>query len=73
VKSLFAAIKEAHGIEARTIGIGGGTVGAYLRCKGYSAVVWSTMDELAHQPNEYCIVENIIKDAETLAALFVRG
>ena len=73
VKSLFAAIKEAHGIEARTIGIGGGTVGAYLRCKGYSAVVWSTMDELAHQPNEYCIVENIIKDAETLASLFVRG
>ncbi|MBQ6781493.1 MAG: M20 family metallo-hydrolase [Treponema sp.] len=73
VKELATAIKEAHGITAKTIGIGGGTVGAYLRCRGYDAVVWSTMDELAHQPNEYCIIENIIKDAETLAALFVRG
>ena len=73
VTKLAAAIKEAHGITAKTIGIGGGTVGAYLRCKGYHAAVWSTMDELAHQPNEYCIIENIIKDAETLAALFVQN
>ena len=72
VTKLAAAIKEAHGITAKTIGIGGGTVGAYLRCKGYNAAVWSTMDELAHQPNEYCIIENIIKDAETLAAVFLQ-
>ncbi len=72
VKALAAAIKAAHGIRARTIGVGGGTVGAGFRNKGYDAVVWSTMDELAHQPNEYCKIENIIKDAETLAALFLQ-
>lgn len=72
VKCLSDAIKEAHGLTPKIIGVGGGTVGAYLRRRGYDAVVWSTMDELAHQPNEYCIIENIIKDAETLASLFVQ-
>lgn len=70
VTKLKDAIKAAHEIQARTIGIGGGTVGAELRREGMSCVVWSTMDELAHMPNEYCIVENIVKDALTLAELF---
>lgn len=70
VTKLKDAIKAAHGIQARTIGIGGGTVGAELRREGMNCVVWSTMDELAHMPNEYCIVENIVKDALTLAELF---
>jgi succinyl-diaminopimelate desuccinylase len=67
---LAAAIKEAHGITAKTIGIGGGTVAADLRQLGYNAVVWSTLDDMAHQPDEYCIIENIKKDAKTLALLF---
>ena len=70
VKKLAAALKKAHGIEARPIGIGGGTVGAELRCCGFNAAIWSTMDEVCHQPNEYCYVRNIIADAETLCALF---
>lgn len=70
VKKLAAAIKKVHGLNAKTIGIGGGTVGAELRREGYPCVVWSTMDECAHMPNEYCIIENIIKDADTLAAMF---
>lgn len=70
VKKLAAAIKKVHGLDAKTIGIGGGTVGAELRKEGFPCVVWSTMDELAHMPNEYCIIENIIKDALTLAELF---
>ena len=69
VKKLAAALKEAHGIEAKVIGIGGGTVGAELRNHGYDCVVWSTMDETAHMPNEYCVIDNLIKDAETLAVL----
>ncbi|MCQ2555565.1 MAG: M20 family metallo-hydrolase [Clostridia bacterium] len=67
VKSLAAAIKGAHGIDARCIGIGGGTVGACLRNKGFDCVVWSTMDELCHQPNEYAVIKNIAIDAETIA------
>ena len=69
-QKLASAIKKAHGIEARFIGIGGGTVGAELRRKGFDAVVWSSMDETAHQPNEYCIIDNIIRDAETLVEVF---
>lgn len=69
-QKLAAALKKVHGIDAKFIGIGGGTVGAELRNEGYNAVVWSTLDDQAHQPNEYCKVSNIIKDAETLVELF---
>ena len=67
VVELAAAIKAVHGIEAKTIGIGGGTVGAELRAAGFHCAVWSTMDETAHQPNEYCILSNMAADAETIA------
>lgn len=67
---LAAALKKVHGIDAKFIGIGGGTVGAELRREGIDAVVWSTLDDQAHQPNEYCIIENLIKDAETLIEFF---
>ena len=71
VQKLSEAIKTAHGITARPIGIGGGTVGAELRNFGFNAAIWSTMDEVCHQPNEYCFVRNIIRDAQTLCALFI--
>lgn len=69
-QKLAAALKKVHNIEAKFIGIGGGTVAAELRRKGYSAVVWSTLDDQAHQPNEYCILDNLLKDAKTLVELF---
>ena len=72
-QKLAAALKKVHGIEAKFIGIGGGTVGAELRREGIDSVVWSTLDDQAHQPNEYCLVENIIKDAETLAGFFLES
>ena len=70
-QKLAAAIKKVHGLDAKFIGIGGGTVGAEFRRLGYNAVVWSTLDDQAHQPNEYCVIENLIKDAETLIELFI--
>ena len=70
VKKLAAALKAVHNIDAKCIGIGGGTVGAELRREGIPAVVWSTLDDQAHQPNEYCKVSNLIKDAETLVEFF---
>lgn len=70
VLKLADAIKKVHGIEPRTIGIGGGTVGAELRRLGFDCVVWSTMDETAHMPNEYCYLKNIVVDAKTLIQLF---
>ena len=69
-QKLAAAIKSVHGLDAKFIGIGGGTVGAELRREGIDAVVWSTLDDQAHQPNEYCVISNLIKDSETLIELF---
>lgn len=68
-KELALAIKTVHNIDAKFVGIGGGTVAAEFRNMGLDAVVWSTMDEKAHQPNEYCVIENIVKDALTISYL----
>lgn len=69
-QKLAAALKTVHNIDAKFIGIGGGTVGAELRREGIDAVVWSSLDDQAHQPNEYCLVDNIIRDAKTIIELF---
>lgn len=68
VTVLKRAVKDVYGVEARPIGIGGGTVGAYLRNAGIDAVVWGRLDETAHQPNEYCVLENLIGDASVMVA-----
>ena len=69
-QKLAESIKRVHGLEPKFIGIGGGTVGAEFRREGIDAVVWSTLDDQAHQPNEYCVIDNLIKDALTLVDLF---
>lgn len=65
------AIKEVYNIDARPVGIGGGTVGAYLRSAGYPCVVWSTQDETMHAPNEYTVIANIIGDAKVFAHMIM--
>lgn len=69
VGMLAEAVKQVYGVEARPIGIGGGTVGAYLRNASLDCVVWSKMNETAHQPNENADIANIIGDAKVFAAL----
>ena len=71
VKLLQNAIGEVKKKDARLIGIGGGTVASYLRNDGLHAAVWSTLDETAHQPNEYCIVQNMIEDAKVFASIMI--
>jgi succinyl-diaminopimelate desuccinylase len=71
VSMLKRAVKEVYGLEAKPIGIGGGTVGAYLRNAGFDCIVWSTIDETAHQPNEYAKIENIVGDAKVFASLML--
>ncbi|MBU0926437.1 MAG: M20 family metallo-hydrolase [Spirochaetes bacterium] len=68
---LKEAIKETYGIEGRAIGVGGGTVGAYLRKAGLHCVVWSRQDETMHAPNEYTKIENLIGDAKVFARLML--
>jgi succinyl-diaminopimelate desuccinylase len=61
------AVREIHGVEARAIGIGGGTVAAFLRRKGLPCVVWSTMEETMHGPDENALIPNILMDAKVIA------
>jgi succinyl-diaminopimelate desuccinylase len=72
VKLLSKVVKEVCGVDTRPIGIGGGTVGAYLRNVGIDSVVWSHMDDTAHQPNEYALLDNILTDAKVMALLMLR-
>lgn len=72
VEKLKQAIKEVHSIQARPIGIGGGTVGAELRSLGYDCAIWSTLDGVCHQPDEYSSLKNTIADSKTLCALFLQ-
>ncbi len=67
VRRLQQGIRAVYGTNPRPMGIGGGTVAAFLRRKGFPAVVWSTCVHNAHQPNEYSLISDQIKDAQVLA------
>lgn len=69
VGRLKKAVEEVYRVEARPVGIGGGTVAAPLRRKGLPCVVWSRMDETMHSPNENAKISNIIGDAKVIAHL----
>jgi succinyl-diaminopimelate desuccinylase len=71
VALLKHAIKEVYGAEAKEMGIGGGTVAGHLRRKGYETVVWSTIEETAHMPNEYCIIDNMVRDTKVMASIMI--
>ncbi|MCK4830590.1 M20 family metallo-hydrolase [bacterium] len=71
VKSLARAIKRVTGKDAKPMGIGGGTVAAFFRQAGLPAAVWSTISDTAHQPNEYCLISNILTDAKIFACLYL--
>ena len=66
---LKEAIRRLRGKEAKVGGIGGGTFAAYFRRLGIPAVVWATLDETAHQPNEYAKIDNMVEDAKVMAIL----
>lgn len=71
VSMLTEAIKKLGGVEPKVGGIGGGTCAAFFRKIDVPAVVWCTIDETAHQPNEYAKIENLVNDAKVFASLAV--
>ena len=71
VKVLIEALRKIRGIEPRIGGIGGGTFAAILRRIGVPAVVWATIDETAHTPNEYSRLSNIVNDAKIMLYLML--
>jgi succinyl-diaminopimelate desuccinylase len=66
---LTRAIKSVTGKDADLFGIGGQTVGNLFRRDGIPTVVWSTVDDVPHEPNEYSKIENLISDTKVFAAM----
>ncbi len=73
VGALKHAIRGVYATEGRTVGIGGGTVGAFLRREGIQTVVWSRLAETAHMPNEYCLISNMLGDCAVMASLMLES
>jgi succinyl-diaminopimelate desuccinylase len=67
---LSRAVKRVLDKDAKAIGIGGGTCAAFFRRRGINAVVWGiSVEEKYHQPDEYVVVDNVIKAAEVQEAM----
>ena len=66
------AVASVYKNKPRIMGVGGGTVGAYLRNAGFPAVVYSKLDEKMHQPNEYSSIRNTLGDAKVFALVAMR-
>ncbi|MFP3144334.1 MAG: M20 family metallo-hydrolase [Caldisphaera sp.] len=72
VLEIKKTIKELRNKDAIVGGIGGITFASFLRAYNYEAVVWSTHDDVAHQPNEYSIIDNLINDSKVFAYIMLR-
>jgi len=71
VVKLGNAIRNVKALEPRMVGIGGGTCAAYFRQKGFDAPVWTSGDKMAHDSNEYCIIDNLINDSKVFASVLL--
>ncbi|MCJ2163900.1 MULTISPECIES: M20 family metallo-hydrolase [unclassified Pseudodesulfovibrio] len=65
------SVKKVYNNNPRTVGVGGGTVAAFLRRKGYQAVVWATLNHNAHQPNESASIKSTIGDAKVIGDILL--
>ena len=72
VIALQKAVSEVYGVDAKARGVGGGTVAAVFRMHGYPVAVWSKVTHTAHQPNENCIIANMLGNAKVFAHLFLQ-
>jgi succinyl-diaminopimelate desuccinylase len=63
------AVRLLRNVQPRFVGIGGQTVGNLFRREGIATAVWSTVDDVPHEPNEYSWIRNLINDAKIFAAV----
>jgi succinyl-diaminopimelate desuccinylase len=73
VLALQEAIRDVYQVEATPQGIGAGTVAAYFRREGYPVAVWCRTGSTAHQPDEHCLIDNMIGNAKVYAHLFLQA
>ncbi len=71
VRRLKRAILEVYGVKALLKGIGGGTVAAHFRKRGFPVGVWGKVQGTAHQPNEYCLIDNMVQDAKVYGVMAI--
>jgi len=72
IDTLKEAIKRVRGVDARSCGIGGGTCANIFRQHGFQAYAWETVEGMAHTPDEYCKVDNLVSDSKVFAQIFAR-
>jgi succinyl-diaminopimelate desuccinylase len=72
VQALARALRDLRKLRAKPVGIGGGTVAAVFRRHGIPAAVWSTLDDTAHSPDEYCLLEHMLDDAKIFTHVFMQ-
>jgi len=71
VRRTLTSVKRVYGNSPRLVGVGGGTVAAFLRRRGHHAVVWATLNHNAHQPNEWSSIKNTIGDAKVIVDMLL--
>lgn len=74
VLKLKTALRELRNIDAKTVGVGGGTIGSYFRQYGIETVVWSTL-EIVHGrllANEYSKIDNMVNDSKIFLQLALK-
>lgn len=71
VVSIVKAAKEIYSVEGRPSGTGGNTVAQNFRKEGLPCAVYTRLDEKLHQPNEYCLMTNMVGDAKIWAYAFL--
>jgi succinyl-diaminopimelate desuccinylase len=70
---LGRAVSKIARVKPRFVGIGGQTVGNLFRREGIPTAVWSTIDDVPHEPNEYSRIANLINDTKVFAAAPLLG
>ena len=66
---LSRAVSKVAKVRPRFTGIGGQTVGNLFRREGIPTAVWSTIDDVPHEPNEYSKIANLINDTKVFASI----
>jgi succinyl-diaminopimelate desuccinylase len=72
VIALTEAIQAVYNVKAFAGGVGAGTVASYIRKKDYPVAVWSKTNQTAHQPDENCLIDNILGNAKVFAHMFLQ-
>ncbi|MDP2725617.1 MAG: M20/M25/M40 family metallo-hydrolase, partial [Syntrophales bacterium] len=72
VQALQKAIDRVYQVSAFPAGVGAGTVAAFFRSHSYPAAVWCRTTQTAHQPDEHCLIANMLGNAKVYAHLFLQ-